>query len=59
MVEHGGGRVPAGGVSIPRRCSHSPSEIAHIEDMNYTRKLSVSFLRELNGNAIEEMRRKI
>jgi len=27
--------------------------------MNYTGKLSVSFLRELNGNAIEEMRRKI
>ena len=51
--------IPANGISIPWRYSHSPSAIAHTEDMNYTRKLSVSFLRALNGNAIEEMRRKI
>jgi endoglucanase len=51
--------IPAGGIFIPRRCSHSPTEIAHIEDMNHAHRLSLSFLRELNGNAIEEMRRKI
>ena len=51
--------IPTGGIFIPRRCSHSPTEIAHIEDMNHAYKLSLSFLSELNGNAIEEMRRKI
>lgn len=51
--------IPIGGIFIPRRCSHSPTEIAHIEDMNHAHRLSLSFLRELNGNAIEEMRRKI
>jgi putative aminopeptidase FrvX len=54
-----GGGIPTGGIFIPRRCSHSPTEIAHIEDMNHAYKLSLSFLSELNGNAIEEMRRKI
>lgn len=51
--------IPCGGIFIPRRCSHSPTEIAHIEDMNHAHRLSLSFLNELDGNAIEEMRRKI
>lgn len=54
-----GGGIPCGGIFIPRRCSHSPTEIAHIEDMNHVHSLSLSFLRELTGSAIEEMRRKI
>lgn len=54
-----GGGIPTAGIFIPRRCSHSPTEIAHIDDMNHAYKLSFSFLNELNGNAIEEMRRKI
>ena len=51
--------IPCGGIFIPRRCSHSPTEIAHTEDMNHAHGLSLSFLSELDGNAIEEMRRKI
>jgi endoglucanase len=54
-----GGGIPVGGIFIPRRCSHSPTEIAHIEDMNHAHKLSFSFLSELSGNAIEKLRRKI
>jgi len=51
--------IPCGGIFIPRRCSHSPTEIAHIEDMNHVHRLSLSFLRELTGDVIDEMRRKI
>ena len=54
-----GDGIPTGGIFIPRRCSHSPTEIAHIEDMNRAHRLSLSFLSELTGNDIEEMRRKI
>jgi len=51
--------IPCGGIFIPRRCSHSPTEIAHIEDMNNAHKLSLAFLSELNGNDIKEMKEKI
>lgn len=54
-----GGGIPTGGIFIPRRCSHSPTEIAHIEDMKRTHRLCLSFLRELTSKAIEEMRRRI
>jgi len=54
-----GGGIPCGGIFIPRRCSHSPTEIAHIEDMNNAHRLSLAFLSELNGTTIEELRRKI
>ncbi len=51
--------IPCGGIFIPRRCSHSPTEIAHIEDMNNAHKLSLAFLSELDGTVIEDMRKKI
>jgi endoglucanase len=51
--------IPVGGIFIPRRCSHSPTEIAHIEDMKSAHRLSLSFLSELTGKDIEEMRRRI
>ncbi len=51
--------IPTGGIFIPRRCSHSPNEIAHIEDIYRAHRLSLSFLSQLNGNDIKEMKEKI
>jgi endoglucanase len=54
-----GDGIPCGGIFIPRRCSHAPTEIAHIEDMNNAHKLSLAFLSELDSTVIEDMRKKI
>jgi endoglucanase len=54
-----GGGIPTGGVFIPRGYSHSPTEIAYIEDMERAHRLILSFLSELTSEAIDEMRRKI
>jgi putative aminopeptidase FrvX len=51
--------IPTGGLFIPRRCGHSPTEIAHIEDMNNAYILTLHFLNELNRNVIDDLRRKI
>lgn len=51
--------IPCGGIYMPRRCSHSPTEIAHMDDMINAHRLCLAFLSELNDTAIGEMRRKI
>jgi putative aminopeptidase FrvX len=51
--------VPTGGIYIPRRYSHSPTELVKWKDVENTANLLFYFLEELDSTKIEELIRKI
>jgi len=56
---HTSGRgIPCGGLYIPRRYSHSPTELVKWPDVERTADLLYSFLKELNSATIEGLIRK-
>jgi putative aminopeptidase FrvX len=52
-VHLAGRGVPTGGVFIPRRCSHSPSEVIDLRDLDQTADLLSSFLGSLDVATVE------
>ncbi len=47
--------VPCGGVFIPRLCSHSATEVAHIEDIENINVLLHEALRGMTGELLDEI----
>jgi len=47
--------VPCGGVFIARLCSHSATEVAHIEDIENTSALLCEALRGMTGERLQEI----
>ena len=57
---HTSGRgVPCGGLYIPRRYSHSPTELVKWSDVERTAELLFLFLKDLNSSIIDDLIRKI
>ncbi len=57
---HTSGRgIPCGGVYIPRRYSHSPTELVKWSDVEKTAQLLYAFLKGLNSSVIDHLIRKI
>jgi len=57
---HTSGRgIPCGGLYIPRRYSHSPTELVKWSDVERTAELLFLFLKNLNSSIIDELIRKI
>lgn len=51
-VGHG---IPTAGIYIPRRCAHSPCEIAKLSDLENAAKLLGAFLANLEGRDLREL----
>ncbi|MGZ3614908.1 MAG: M42 family metallopeptidase [Thermodesulfobacteriota bacterium] len=57
---HTSGRgIPCGGLYIPRRYSHSPTELVKWTDVEKTEELLFLFLKGLNSSVIEGLIRKV
>ncbi len=57
---HTSGRgIPCGGVYIPRRYSHSPTELVKWSDVEKTAELLFRFLKDLNSSVIDNLICKI
>ena len=57
---HTSGRgIPCGGLYIPRRYSHSPTEVVKWSDVERTAELLYLFLKGLNSSVIDDLIRKI
>jgi len=57
---HTSGRgIPCGGIYIPRRYSHSPTELVKWSDVEKTAELLFLFLKDLNSSVIEDLIRKV
>jgi endoglucanase len=57
---HTSGRgIPCGGLYIPRRYSHSPTELVKWSDVQRTAELLFLFLKGLNSSVIDDLIRKI
>ncbi len=57
---HTSGRgIPCGGLYIPRRYSHSPTELVKWSDVERTGELLFLFLKDLNSSVIDDLIRKI
>jgi len=57
---HTSGRgIPCGGIYIPRRYSHSPTELVKWSDVEKTAQLIYLFLKGLNSTAIEDLIQKV
>ncbi len=57
---HTSGRgIPCGGLYIPRRYSHSPTELVKWSDVERTAELLFLFLKDLNSSIIDDLIRKI
>ena len=58
-IHTSGKGIPCGGLYIPRRYSHSPTELVKWSDVEETAQLIYLFLRNLNSADIEELIRKV
>jgi len=58
-IHTAGKGIPCGGIYIPRRYSHSPSELVRWPDVERTAELVYHFLKELDSSAIDELIRKV
>ena len=57
---HTSGRsIPCGGLFIPRRYSHSPTELVKWSDVERTAELLYLFLKDLNSTIIDDLIRKV
>ena len=57
---HTSGRgIPCGGLYIPRRYSHSPTELVKWSDVERTAELLFLFLKDLNSSTIDDLIRKV
>ena len=57
---HTSGRgIPCGGLYIPRRYSHSPTELVKWSDVERTAELLYLFLKDLNSAIIDDLIRKV
>jgi endoglucanase len=57
---HTSGRgIPCGGIYIPRRYSHSPTELVKWSDVEKTAELLFLFLKDLNSAVISDLIRKV
>jgi len=57
---HTSGRgIPCGGLFIPRRYSHSPTELVKWSDVEKTAELLFLFLKDLNSSVIDDLIRKV
>jgi endoglucanase len=50
--------IPTAGIYIPRRCSHSPSEVAHVSDIEAAFALLRAFLSTLDAQTITRLRQR-
>ncbi len=58
-IHTSGKGIPCGGLYIPRRYSHSPTELVKWPDVEKTAELLFRFLKDLNSSAIGNLARKI
>jgi putative aminopeptidase FrvX len=58
-IHTSGKGIPCGGLYIPRRYSHSPTELVKWSDVEKTAELLDQFLKNLTSAAIEDLIRKI
>jgi len=58
-IHTSGKGIPCGGLYIPRRYSHSPTELVKWSDVERTAALLLLFLRDLNSSIIDDLIRKI
>ena len=58
-IHTSGKGIPCGGVYIPRRYSHSPTELVKWSDVEKTAELLFRFLKDLSSSAIDDLTRKI
>ena len=57
---HTSGRgIPCGGIYIPRRYSHSPTELVKWSDVERTAELLYLFLKDLDSFAVGNLIRKV
>ena len=58
-IHTSGKGIPCGGLYIPRRYSHSPSELVKWSDIEKTSELLFLFLKNLNSSVIDDLVRKV
>ena len=58
-IHTSGKGIPCGGLYIPRRYSHSPTELVKWSDVERTAELLFLFLKDLNSSTIDDLIRKI
>jgi len=58
-IHTSGKGIPCGGLYIPRRYSHSPTELMKWSDVERTAELLLLFLKDLNSSIIDDLIRKI
>ena len=58
-IHTSGKGIPCGGLYIPRRYSHSPTELVKWSDVERTAELLLLFLKDLNSSIIDDLIRKI
>jgi putative aminopeptidase FrvX len=58
-IHTAGKGIPTGGIYVPRRYSHSPTELIKWADIENTANLLIYFLEELDSEQIKELTRKI
>jgi putative aminopeptidase FrvX len=58
-IHTSGKGIPCGGLYIPRRYSHSPTELVKWSDVERTAELLFLFLKDLNSSIIDDLIRKI
>jgi len=58
-IHTSGKGIPCGGLYIPRRYSHSPTELVKWSDVERTAELLFLFLKDLNSSTIDDLIRKV
>ncbi len=58
-IHTSGKGIPCGGLYIPRRYSHSPTEWVKWSDIEKTASLLYLFLKDLNATSVEDLARKV
>jgi len=58
-IHTAGKGIPCGGVFVPRRYSHSPSELVKWPDVEKTAQLLYLFLKELTSKTIDDLVQKV
>ncbi len=57
-IHTAGSGVPTAGIYVPRRCSHSSTEVAHISDVEAAAALLRAFLSTLDAQTVAQLRQR-
>lgn len=57
-IHTAGSGVPTAGIYMPRRCSHSPAEVAHLSDIEHAAALVRAFLSTLDAQTVTRLRQR-